>query len=76
AYKPVEWEEYGFEPLDIGWELTADDMQFSMPFGIKLENAVITKPYSITIDVSSEELEKDHDECFFMLVDRNGQWRI
>ncbi|OMF52417.1 adenosine deaminase [Paenibacillus sp. FSL R5-0490] len=76
AYKPVAWEEFGFEPLAIDWELTSDDMQFSMPFGIKLENAVITKPYSITIDVSSEELEKDHDECFFMLVDRNGQWRI
>ena len=30
-----------------------DDLQFSMPFGIEMENAVITKPYSISIDVSS-----------------------
>jgi adenine deaminase len=76
AYGWNTWEEHGFEKLDIDWSLTGDDMQFSMPFGIKMENAVITKPYSISIDVSYEELSEDHDECFFMLVDRKGKWRI
>ena len=53
-----------------------DDMQFSMPFGISMENAVITKPYSISIDASNDRLENNSDECFFMLVDRHGKWRI
>jgi adenine deaminase len=72
----VAWSDFGFEPLKMDWELTQDDMQFSMPFGIRMENSVITKPYSIAIDVSDEELSFGHDECFFMLIDRNGEWRI
>lgn len=76
AYPSIDWVEFGFEPLKLDWELTYDDMQFSMPFGIKLENSVITKPYSISIDVSGEALSQNHDECFFMLLGRNGNWRI
>ncbi|MEK4967184.1 adenine deaminase C-terminal domain-containing protein [Cytobacillus sp. FSL R7-0696] len=70
------WEEFGFEPLEMNWELTSHDMQFSMPFGIKMESAVITKPYSLAIDISGDELSKEHDECFFMLIDRKGKWRV
>jgi adenine deaminase len=76
AYSPISWDEYGLKPLELDWELTLDDMQFSMPFGIKMENAVITKPYSISIDASADELPMNHDECFFTLIDRNGKWRI
>lgn len=74
--QPFKWDELGMEPLNIDWELSWDDMQFSMPFGIKMENAVITKPYSISIDISSDVLSTDHDECFFMMIDRHGKWRI
>lgn len=76
AYEPFQWNESGFEPLKLDWELDMDDLQFSMPFGIKMENSVITKPYSISLDVSGDELDTSHDECFFMLIDRNGKWRI
>ncbi|MBT2638672.1 adenine deaminase C-terminal domain-containing protein [Bacillus sp. ISL-39] len=76
AAKEMDWTQMGFEPLKMDWDLTVDDMQFSMPFGIKMENSVITKPYSISIDVSAEELSSNHDECFFMLIDRHGKWRI
>lgn len=72
----LEWSEHGFEPLSIDWDLSADDLQFSMPFGIKMENSVITKPYSVNLDVSVDKLSLSHDECFFMLIDRNGKWRI
>ncbi|MBM4764551.1 adenine deaminase C-terminal domain-containing protein [Bacillus sp. B15-48] len=72
----IKWEKFGFEPLNINWDLTLDDMQFSMPFGIKMENSVITKPYSIAIDVSPDQLSTEHDECFFVLIDRKGRWRI
>jgi adenine deaminase len=76
AYQPINWRENGLDPLEINWELTMDDLQFSMPFGIQMENAVITKPYSVSIDASYDELPHTHDECFFMLIDRNGKWRI
>ncbi|MGX6444647.1 adenine deaminase C-terminal domain-containing protein [Neobacillus sp. K501] len=76
AYSSIEWTEYGLKPMELNWELTMDDLQFSMPFGIKMENSVITKPYSIAIDASGDELPFDHDESFFMLIDRDGKWRI
>jgi adenine deaminase len=76
AYPPISWDEYGLKPMEFDWELSIDDMQFSMPFGIKMEDAVITKPYSISIDASGDELPTHHDECFFTLIDRNGKWRI
>jgi adenine deaminase len=76
ADSKVEWSKFGMAPLTIDWELTQDDLQFSMPFGIKMENSVITKPYSINLDVSYEQLSTNHDECFFMLIDRKGKWRI
>ncbi|MEH6992019.1 adenine deaminase C-terminal domain-containing protein [Neobacillus drentensis] len=76
AYHSINWDEYGLKPMELDWELSVDDLQFSMPFGIKMENSVITKAYSIAIDASCEELSTDHDECFFTLLDRNGKWRI
>jgi adenine deaminase len=76
TYPPLNWQEYGLKPMELDWELTMDDLQFSMPFGIKMENSVITKPYSIAIDVSGDELPHDHDECYFTLIDRKGKWRI
>ncbi|WML57993.1 adenine deaminase C-terminal domain-containing protein [Neobacillus sp. PS2-9] len=76
AYPGVDWKDYGLKPMELDWELSMDDLQYSMPFGIKMENSVITKPYSISIDVSGDELPPDHDECFFTLIDRKGKWRI
>ncbi len=70
------WEQFNIKPLQIEWDLTMDDMQFSMPFGIQMENSVITKPYSINIDCATDVLSTDHDESFFMLIDRQGKWRI
>lgn len=76
AYPSVKWEQFNLTPLDIKWNVNSLDMQFSMPFGIRLENAVITKPYSISINVSDAILTEEHDECYFMLLDREGEWRI
>jgi adenine deaminase len=71
-----DWEKHGFRPLHLSWELSMDDLQFSMPLGMHMQNAVIMKPYSISIDTSRDELSTDHDESFLMLVDRNGRWRV
>jgi adenine deaminase len=72
----VEWAEYGIQSADINWDLTIDDLQFSMPLGMKMRNAVIMEPYSITIDSSVNELSEIHDESFLALIDRNGKWRV
>jgi adenine deaminase len=72
----VEWAEYGIQSADIKWDLTIDDLQFSMPLGMKMRNAVIMEPYSITIDSSVNELSEIHDESFLALIDRNGKWRV
>ncbi|PLS17018.1 adenosine deaminase [Bacillus sp. M6-12] len=72
----MEWKSFGFEPLVLDWNIDQDDMQFSMPFGIQMVNDVITKPYSVSTDMSYDELSFEHDECFFMLIDRYGKWRI
>jgi len=76
AFPKFPWKSEGFSNLATNWELTLDDLQFSMPFGMKMENAVIMKPYSISIDASYDELSIDHDESFLMLVDREGKWRV
>jgi adenine deaminase len=76
AFPRLNWSEYGFSPLDLDWDLTVDDMQFSMPFGMEMVNSVITKPYSVSLDFSIDEISETHDESFLMLVDRKGKWRI
>lgn len=76
AYSSINWNDYGLKPLELDWEISMDDLQFSMPFGIQMENSVITKPYSISIDVSGDELPTTHDECYFTMIDRRGKWRI
>jgi adenine deaminase len=72
----VNWSNYGLQPAQLKWNLTIDDLQFSMPLGMKMRNAVIMEPYSITIDSAANELSEDHDESFLVLIDRNGEWRI
>ncbi|MET3697673.1 adenine deaminase [Bacillus oleivorans] len=73
---PINWSNYGLKPYESNWELTMDDLQFSMAMGIEMVNAVITKPYSANLDLSVESLSDDHDQCFFMLVDRKGRWKV
>src|SRR5690606_33221920 len=76
AFPKFPWKGEGFETPSINWELTLDDLQFSMPFGMKMDNAVIMKPYSVTIDASYDELSMNHDESYLMLIDRDGKWRV
>ncbi len=69
------WEQYNMQPLHLPWELTIADLQFYTPFGMNMENSVITKPYSVSIDTAIDALSKEHDECFLTLIDREGSWR-
>lgn len=76
VFPTVNWDIHGLSPLSLSWDLQMDDLQFSMPLGMYMENSVIIKPYSISIDTSADELSADHDESFLMLIDRDGKWRV
>lgn len=70
------WANYGIKPLELEWDLTLDDMHFSMPLGVEMVNAVILKPYQISIDVTQQKIPPNSDECYFMMIDRDGSWII
>ena len=76
AFQPLDWKKYGLSPLSLRWDLNGEDLQFSMPFGVEMVNDVITKPYSVTMECNTEKLPLNNDESFFMLIDRNGAWRV
>ncbi|WP_100334195.1 adenine deaminase C-terminal domain-containing protein [Bacillus alkalisoli] len=72
----LDWKSFDLGPLDLSWDLTIDDLQFSMALGLQMVNEVIMKPYSVNVDVSGEKLNLEDDQSFLMLIDRNGQWRV
>jgi len=72
----IDWDKYQISPLKLKWTLHDEDLNFSTPIGMELVNNVIAKPYEITIDLNSDELSSEHDECFLMMVARDGSWRI
>ncbi|MEC2056914.1 adenine deaminase [Peribacillus psychrosaccharolyticus] len=73
----INWKDFQLEPLELEWDIdAARDFEFSMPFGIEMVNDVILKPYSVVTDVSFDELSYKDDQCFFVMIDRGGKWRI
>ncbi|OIJ13666.1 adenosine deaminase [Anaerobacillus alkalilacustris] len=70
------WADYDINPLVIDWELTEENLHFSMPLGIEMVNSVILKPYQIATDVTQTEIPDDSYECYFMMVDKKGNWLI
>ncbi|WP_078429298.1 adenine deaminase C-terminal domain-containing protein [Alkalihalobacterium alkalinitrilicum] len=75
-YESFPWAKYGMEPLQLEWDITEEDLHFSMPMGIELVNSVILKPFQISVEGTGEHLSKKHCESFFVLLDRKGKWRI
>lgn len=75
ALPEIDWNQY-YSPFEIDFELTDEDFQLSTPIGIELVNDVITKPYSVAIQLHKSELSPGSDESFLMLIDKNGNWRI
>jgi adenine deaminase len=75
-FDDFKWENHDIKKIELNWNLSIDDLQFSMPFGLNLKNAVIMKPYSVTVDGTNNQLSSKHDESFLMLVDKHGKWRV
>ncbi|MFD1203536.1 adenine deaminase C-terminal domain-containing protein [Sporosarcina contaminans] len=75
--KPFQAVDWSIIPaFELNFDLDKKDFDFQYSVGIKMVNDVITKPYEVTIDRSAETLSEDHDECYLMLIDRNGKWRV
>ncbi|EJS76808.1 adenine deaminase [Bacillus cereus] len=72
----IEWSKFKVTPLSLDWTIEKEDMLFSNKTGIYVLNNVITKPYVSEIDLHSDELSIDHDECFLMMIARDGTWRV
>src|SRR5699024_4079439 len=67
---------YGIEPIAFDWDLTLEDMQFSVPIGLNMINDVIVQPYAIKTDVTLNVIPDNTDDAFLMLIDREGNWRV
>ncbi|MEH7336545.1 adenine deaminase C-terminal domain-containing protein, partial [Neobacillus drentensis] len=72
----IDWDRYQISPLELKWTLKDEDLNFWSSIGMNLLNNVIAKPYGSTIDLNSDELSAEHDECFLMMIGRDGSWRI
>src|SRR5690625_305894 len=77
AFVPmIDWDKYEFEPLSLDWDLTREDLQFSLPVGVELVSDVIMKPYVVGMDNTVDRLPKEADSVFLLLIDRDGKWRV
>ncbi|MEI3613795.1 adenine deaminase C-terminal domain-containing protein [Pseudogracilibacillus sp. SO30301A] len=72
----INWEKHDIKKAEFQWELTKDDLQFSIPIGLKMENDVIMKPYAVDIDITADYLPSGRDDAFLLLIDRYGKWRV
>src|SRR5699024_4139827 len=72
----IDWESLGMQPAKYDFMLDDDDLQFSIPIGLKMENNVIMKPYAVDIDITANRLPDGTNEAFLLLVDRFGKWRV
>lgn len=72
----IDWDKFQLPPLDFKWVLHKDDLSLSTSVGIHLLNNVITKPFESSIDLNSDELSLEQDECFLTMVSQDGSWRI
>ncbi|HDR4906261.1 TPA: amidohydrolase family protein [Bacillus cereus] len=72
----IEWSKHKVTPLLLDWSIEKEDMIFSNKTGIHLLNNVITKPYTSEINIDCDELSTDHDECFLMMIARDGSWQV
>jgi len=72
----MDWAKHGVEKATFPWELTNNDLQFSIPVGLKMENDVIMKPYAVEIDITADQLPTESNDAFLLLLDRNGKWRV
>lgn len=77
ATEPFKQADWSLVPVfEPDFDLDEKDFDFNDAVGIEMVNDVITKPYEVKLDLSSDKLSDEHDESFLMLIDRHGKWRV
>ncbi|KGX90232.1 adenine deaminase [Pontibacillus halophilus JSM 076056 = DSM 19796] len=71
----MDWDSYGLAPLNLQWDVSEEDLTFSIPMGLELMNNVLMKPYAITTEYD-EGQSMMTDEAFIMLLNRDGRWKV
>lgn len=66
----------GITELTFDWDLSMDDLQFSLPLGLEMVNDVILKPCTIRTDMAVEDIPEGKEDAFLLLIDRHGKWRV
>ncbi|WP_164219093.1 adenine deaminase C-terminal domain-containing protein [Virgibacillus sp. YIM 98842] len=72
----IDWKAYDIEPLELDFNLTEDELQFSVPLGLEMMNQVIMKPYALEVDITPDTLPAHNKEAFLVLMDKGGTWRV
>ncbi|WP_153722245.1 adenine deaminase C-terminal domain-containing protein [Sporosarcina cascadiensis] len=72
-FQAVDWER--LPKFELSFELTDYDFSFESNKGIEMVNDVITKVYETDLDLSDRVIT-NRNECFLLLIDRKGKWRV
>ena len=72
----INWSEYKTENIKYNWDLSEEDLQFSIPIGLKVESDMITKPYAVGADITTDTLPDKTPDAFLLLIDQYGKWRV
>src|SRR5699024_3913210 len=72
----INWSEYKTENIKYDWDLSEDDLQFSIPIGLKVESDIIMKPYAVGADITTDILLDKTPDAFLLLIDQYGKWRV
>lgn len=72
----INWSGYETENIKYDWDLSEEDLQFSIPIGLKVESDVITKPYAVGADITTDILPNKTPDAFLLLIDQYGKWRV
>ncbi|ARO59865.1 Putative adenine deaminase [Bacillus cereus] len=72
----IDWSKHKVTPLSLDWSIEKEDMIFSNKTGDTLIKKRYYKPYTSEINIDCDELSTDHDECFFMMIARDGSWQV
>jgi len=72
----IDWDDYEAESAVYNWDLSEEDLQFSIPIGLKLKNDIIMNPYPVGADITVDSLPNTTEDAFLLLLDRYGKWRV
>ncbi len=72
----MNWPMFAMEPITYDWDVTADDLQFSIPIGLEVVDDITLKAYPVPTDITADLLPEDSNDAFLLVINRQGSWRV